>query len=120
MDDIHKINKLSDNLNLNNRGISRYGIVNGINIRISDHIPKFRNIQDYLPTLNIIDGKLYYIFIVISDDLIKIDIDEWSEECSDWLNDMLNIESFVKIEIFHRESIDVIKIYTEMLIDTIK
>lgn len=118
--DIEKINILSDDLGLNHRGISRYGTVNGVNIRVSDHIPKFRNIRDYLDTLNIIDGKLYYVFIVISNDPINIDVDEWSEECSEWFDDMLDIESYVKLEIFHKESEGIISLYTKMLIDTIK
>lgn len=90
-------------------GVSRYGTVNDINIRLSDHLPKVHNLIDSKITLDEDEnGVINYVFIVLSDDCeIKAsDCDamyEWEEEIKEHLEHVTDKEVNVSLNIFNAE-----------------
>lgn len=122
MEELEKITKLSKKLNIykSRNTFSQYGYSNNTNIRISNHLPKFNHLQDYLATLTINeDDSINFLFIIITDENIKIDEYEWVEETEEWFEDYTDKKTNVIIEIFYNESLEVIEINVEKLLRNI-
>lgn len=117
MDILQKIETLSKNIGLrDSRGISFYGSVGDVNVRISDHMPKVHNLIDYALTLKKNSNGVVELALIVfceeQEDSFESFIEDLEEDLSE------EIECEVEISLTFLSEEDVLRL--DLNLDTLK
>lgn len=120
-----KVFEIGNEIKIESNSTSIYGNINGVNIRISDHLPKTYNIRKHESSLVSENGEFKFIFILAKDyhsDFNKFsDTDEIESDLIEELSIELDVDEdnlSVSVYILDTDE-DFEKDYFEMLLRTI-
>lgn len=113
---IDTLHAIAEELNLSGRTLSKYGEVNNVNVRVSDHEPLMKNLVDYERILKANSSGVYDMyFVILNDELYSKTLrddffeDEMSDDLKDNLEYMLDKTFNVKVAIYQEnENHDVV------------